>query len=182
MEEIQRMKDAGLVSPKMNAAWTSVDSVPRYSEPEGYHQLSPAQQAALHKASYSMADQEQNDVIADDYDNIRGRTTGEAFTAAMTVVGDPSIVGAKSYYEQFPAVEPYFDISRFPPTGIEIHLGNISDRDDRWSLIDQDTLNAYENWLHAQRDPYGEMVKPMPERVEEYRKVPVPVRGIVGGL
>jgi hypothetical protein len=182
MEEIQRMKDAGLVSPKMNAAWTSVDSVPRFSEPEGYHQLSPAQQAALHKASYSMADQEQNDVIADDYDNIRGRATGEAFTAAMTVVGDPSIVGAKSYYEQFPAVEPYFDISRFPPTGIEIHLGNISDRDDRWSLIDQDTLNAYENWLHAQRDPYREMVKPMPERVEEYRKVPVPVRGIVGGL
>ena len=102
MEEIQRMKDAGVVTPRMKTAWTSLDSVPRYSEPEGYHQLTSAQQEALHQASYNMADQEQNHVIADDYDNIRGRTSGEAFTAAMTVVGQPSIVGAKSYYEQFP--------------------------------------------------------------------------------
>lgn len=61
MDEIQRMKDAGVVTPKMNTAWTSL--------------------------SYSMADREQNDVIADDYDKIRGRTTGEAFTAAMTWLG-----------------------------------------------------------------------------------------------
>ncbi|KIS25463.1 hypothetical protein TV39_20645 [Arthrobacter sp. SPG23] len=182
MEEIKRMKDSGVVSPRMNTAWTSLDSVPRYPGPEGYHQLSPAQQAALHKASYSMADQEQNHVIADDYDNIRSRPTGEAFTAAMTWVGDPSIVGAKSYYEQFPAAEPYFDISRFPPTGIDIHLGNISNRDDRWALIDQDTLKAYEDWLHAEKNPYGEMVEPMPQRVEEYRKVPVAVRAVVGAL
>ena len=47
--------------------------------------------------------------------NIRGRTSGEVFTEAMTVMGEPSIVGAKSYYEQFPAVEAYFDINRFPP-------------------------------------------------------------------
>lgn len=180
MEEIQRMKNAEVVTPKMTTAWMNLDSVPRYAEPEGYHQLGPAQQAALHKASYSMADQEQNDVIADDYDNIRGRTSGEAFTAAMTWAGDPSIAGAKSYYEQFPAIEPYFDIKRIPLTGIDVHLGNISNREDRWALIDQDTLTAYENWLHTQQDPYGEMVKSMPDRVEVYRKVPVPVRRVVG--
>lgn len=100
----------------------------------------------------------------------------------MTWLGDPSIVGAKPYYEQFPVVEPYFDLGWFPPTGVDIHLGNISDRDDRWALIDQDTLKAYERWLHAEEDPYGEMVKPMPERVEEYRMVPAPVRALVGAL
>ncbi len=110
MDEIERMKDAGVVTPRMQTAWTSFDSVPRYSEPEGYHQLtlSPAGVLVIGRP-YNMADQEQNHVIADDYDNIRGRTSGEAFTAAMTVVGQPSIVGAKSYYEQFPMVNPYFD-------------------------------------------------------------------------
>ena len=182
MEEIERMKDAGVVSPRMKTAWTSLDSVPRYSGPEGYHQLTPTQQDSLHWASFNMANQEQNHVIADDYDNIRGRTSGEAFTAAMTVVGQPSIVGAKSYYEQFPMVNPYFDTNRSPMMGVDLELGNISNRDDRWALIDQDTLNAYENWLHAEKDPYGEMVKPMPERVEAYRKVPVPARVVVGAL
>ncbi|MEV7132689.1 WXG100 family type VII secretion target [Arthrobacter sp. NPDC093128] len=182
MEEIERMKAAGVVSPTMKDAWTSLDSVPAYSGPEGYHQLSSDQKTALHQASYNMADQEQNHVIADDYDNIRGRTTGEAFTAAMTVVGEPSIVGAKSYYEQFPMVNPYFDTNRSPMMGVDTHLGNISNSNDRWALIDQDTLRAYEDWLHGEKDPYGEMVKPMPQRVEEYRMVPAPVRGVVGAL
>ncbi len=66
--------------------------------------------------------------------------------------------------------------------GVDLHLGNISNRDDRWALIEQDTLDAYEDWLHGEKDPYGEMVKPMPERVEEYRKVPVPARVVVGAL
>lgn len=178
--EIQRLKEAGMLSSRMNKAWTSIDAVPSYSEPEGYQQLSPAQQSALHQASYNMADQEQNHVIADDYDNIRRRPTGVMFTEAMTVLGEPSIEGAKSYYEQFPAVDPYFDTSRFPPAGIDIHHGNISVREDRWALIEQDTLGAYEDWLHGEKDPYGEMVKPMPERVEEYRMVPKEVRDAVG--
>lgn len=178
--EIQRLEAAGMVSRRMNEAWISIDSVPAYSGPEGYHQLTSAQQTALHQASFNMADQEQNYVIADDYDEIRGRTTGVVFTEAMTVMGEPSIEGAKSYYEQFPAAEAYFDISRFPPAGIDVHHGNISDRNDRWALIEQDTLGAYENWLHGEKDPYGEMVKPMPDRVEEYRMVPKEVRNAVG--
>lgn len=180
MAEIQRLKAAGMTSERMDKAWISIDSVPSYSEPEGYQHLSPAQQSALHQASYNMADQEQNHVIADDYDNIRGRPTGVAFTEAMTVLGEPSIEGAKSYYEQFPAVDPYIDTSRFPPAGIDIHHGNISVREDRWALIEQDTLGAYEDWLHGEKDPYGEMVKPMPERVEDYRMVPKEVRDAVG--
>ena len=178
--EIQRLEAAGMVTRRMSDAWAGIDSVPAYSGPEGYHHLTPAQQTALHQASLNMADQEQNYVIADDYDNIRGRPTGVAFTEAMTVLGEPSIVGAKSYYEQFPAATAYVDISRFPTAGIDVHHGNISDREDRWSLIDQDTLGAYEKWLHGENDPYGEMVKPMPARVEEYRMVPKDVRDAVG--
>ena len=178
--EIQRLEAAGMVTPRMADAWEGIDSVPPYSGPEGYHHLTPAQQTALHQASFNMADQEQNYIIADDYDNIRARPTGVPFTEAMTVLGEPSIVGAKSYYEQFPAVTPYADVRRFPPVGLDVHHGNISDRQDRWSLIDQDTLGAYEKWLHGEKDPYGEMVKPMPARVEEYRMVPKDVRNAVG--
>ncbi|WP_426988886.1 WXG100 family type VII secretion target [Pseudarthrobacter sp. Y6] len=180
LAEIQRLEEAGIVSRRMNEAWTSIDSVPRYSTAEGYHQLSPDQQTALHQASFNMADQEQNYIIADDYDNIRGRATGVVFTEAMTVLGEPSIEGANSYYQQFPAADPYFDMNRFPPAGIDVHHGNISDREDRWSLIEQDTLGAYEDWLHGEEDPYGEMVNPMPNRVEEYRMVPKEVRQAVG--
>lgn len=180
LAEIRRMEAAGLVSSRMNDAWAGIDSVPAYPGPEGFHHLSPAEKTVLHQASLNMADQEQNYVIADDYDNIRGRTTGTIFTEAMTVLGEPSIEGAKSYYEQFPAATPYVDISRFPPVGIDVHHGNISVREDRWRLIDQDTLGAYENWLHGEKDPYGEMVKPMPGRVEEYRMVPKDVRKAVG--
>lgn len=180
MAEIQRLEAAGIVAPRMNEAWTAIDSVPGYSDPQGYHQLTPAQQEALHQASYNMADQEQNYVIADDYDDVRDRTSGVAFTEAMTVLGEPSIEGAKSYYEQFPAVTAYIDTGRFPPVGLDGHHGNISVREDRWELIDRDTLGAYEDWLHGEDNPYGEMTKPMADRVESYRMVPKELRTPLG--
>lgn len=178
--EIERMRAAGLVTDPMDQAWRNIDSVPQYSNPQDYHGLTTTQQELLHEASYNIADREQNFVIADDYDQIRDRPSGVVFTEAMTVLGTPSIVGADSYYEQFPAVDPYLDVRRFPAAGVDFHHGNISVREDRWALIDQDTLGAYEDWLHSQDNPYGEMVKPMPERVDEYRMVPKPVRDLLG--
>lgn len=180
MAEIERLQRAGLVTDRMNDSWTSLDSVPAYSDPQQFHSLTAAQQTALHNASYNMADQEQNHVIDDDYNQIRARPTGLAFTEAMTVVGQPSIEGAKSYYEQFPAVETYLDVNRFPMAGIDLHHGNISVAGDRWNLIDKDTLSAYENWLHGEKDPYGEMTKPMDARVDEYRMVPKEIRSRMG--
>ncbi|MHA7305017.1 hypothetical protein ACX80E_07200 [Arthrobacter sp. TMN-49] len=180
MTEIERMRAAGLVTERMDQAWRNIDSVPHYSNPQDYHGLTTTQQQLLHETSYNIADREQNFVIADDYDTIRNRPSGTIFTESMTVLGEPSIDGAKSYYEQFPAVDPYLDVRRFPPVGVDVHHGNISVREDRWALIDQDTLGAYENWLHSQDNPYGEMMKPMPERVDEYRMVPEPVRDLVG--
>lgn len=180
LAEIERMDKADLVTDRMRQAWLNIDSVPEYSNPQDYHQLTGLQQNALHQASWNIADREQNYVIADDYDTIRNRPSGTIFTEAMTVLGEPSIEGADSYYEKFPAADPYLDFGRFPPLGVDVHHGNISVREDRWALIDQDTLGAYENWLHNQDNPYGEMMKPMPERVDEYRLVPKPVRNLVG--
>ncbi|MDJ0317748.1 MULTISPECIES: WXG100 family type VII secretion target [Arthrobacter] len=178
--EIERMRAAGLVTPNMEQAWLNIDSVPAYSNPQDYHNLSATDQQLLHQASYNIADREQNFVIADDYDTIRDRPSGTVFTEAMTVLGKPSIEGAESYYQKFPVVDPYLDFGRIPPLGADVHHGNISVREDRWNLIDQDTLGAYEDWLHSQADPYGEMMKPMPERVEEYRMVDKTLRNLVG--
>ncbi|MEO8219774.1 MAG: hypothetical protein ABI563_03185 [Specibacter sp.] len=180
LTEIARMGSAGMVTPAMKQAWLNIDTVPSYANPQDYHGLTTTQQALLHQASYNIADREQNYVIADDYDHIRDRPSGSIFTEAMTVLGKPSIVGADSYYEQFPAVDPYLDVHRFPAVGVDFHHGNISVREDRWALIDQDTLGAYEDWLHGQDNPYGEMMKPMPERVDEYRMVPKSVRHLLG--
>ncbi|WP_354189640.1 hypothetical protein [Arthrobacter sp. UYCu712] len=105
---------------------------------------------------------------------------GVVFTEALTVLGEPSIEGAKSYYEQSPAVTAYIDTGRFPPAGLDGHHGNISVREDRWELIDRDTLGAYEDWLHGEDNPYGEMTKPMAGRVENYRMVPKEIRTPLG--
>ncbi|MHA7270014.1 WXG100 family type VII secretion target [Arthrobacter sp. HLT1-20] len=180
LAEIERMDKADLVTDRMRQAWLNIDSVPDYANPQDYHRLTGSQQNALHQASLNIADREQNYVIADDYDAIRSRPSGTIFTEAMTVLGQPSIVGAQSYYEKFPAADPYLDVGRFPPLGVDVHHGNISVREDRWALIDQDTLGAYEYWLHSQENPYGEMMKPMPERVDEYRMVPTTIRNLVG--
>lgn len=178
--EIERMRAAGLVTEPMAQAWRNIDSVPHYSNPQDYHGLTTTQQELLHEASYNIADREQNFIIADDYDQIRDRPSGVVFTEARTVLGTPSIVGADWYHEQFPAVDPYLDVRRFPAVGVDSHHANISVREDRWALIDQETLGAYEDWLHSQENPYGEMVTPMPERVEKYRMVPKSVRDLLG--
>lgn len=180
LAEIERLQRAGLVTENMDEAWRRIDGVPAYTDPGDYHKLTPAHQQDLHDASYNIADREQNYVIADDYDQIRDRPSGVVFTESMTVLGKPSIEGAKAYYEQFPAADPYLDPRRFPPLGVDVHHGNISVREDRWALIDQDTLGAYADWLHTQDDPHSEMVKPMEERVESYRMVPKVVRDMVG--
>ncbi len=114
---------------------------------------------------------EQSAIIADDYDLMRNRpVTGELVTWAMTAIGAPSVPGAQSYPEVFP--QP-FDVSQYVGTPRKVpepplvgwilpdvplpHIGaegtitietplpdgNISRLDDRWALIEEDTLPVY---------------------------------------
>ena len=105
----------------------------------------------------ALLEREQKDIIADGYDRMRAHPgTGEVVTWGMTVAGAPSIPGAQGYADVFPATidlghtpdhvgpvpVPSVDLGR-----IETPLpdGNIADTEQRWALIEKDTLPAYQS-------------------------------------
>ncbi len=138
---------------------------------------------------------EQRWVIADDYDKMRERpVTGELVTWAMTLVGAPSVPGARTYPEVFPLVVdltptistpdripvpvgPFrFDVD-VPQLTLEagaeittpLPAGNISDFNDRWNLIAQDTLPTYVSLARDHPDAIIEILDdPVGERADEY--------------
>lgn len=147
LAEVQRLADSGAITQQTADAWEKIDSG------------DPAQVAAGNTA---LLQREQNDIIANDYNSMRDHPlTGEAVTYLVTLAGEPSIPGAKS----FPEVFPYqFTIEspgpeNIPFTGLDnptqfstefttnLPDGNIADADQRWALISKDTLPAYQDLL-----------------------------------
>jgi hypothetical protein len=140
---------------------------------------------------------EQQRVIRDDYDAMRERPlTGRAVTYVMTAVGAPSVPGARTFAEVFPA---HTDVSQYvgtprtlpeppvigwlvpdvpiPHLGVEGRVtvdtplpdGNISVFDDRWRLITEDTLPVYVDLAAHHPDQIVDVLStPVSERAEAY--------------
>ncbi len=165
-EETDRMQAAGLMDLDTGSAWHDIASGDPDRVTEGNVQL-------LHR--------EQWDVIADDYDEMRSRPgTGEAMTWMTTVVGAPSIPGAQGYADVFPAVidlQTPGNLGPFPLPQADLGDvvtplpdGNVADRYDRWDLITQDTLPAYQDLLANDPDRLRELVgSDFDGRVDDYR-------------
>ena len=127
---------------------------------------------------------EQNEIIADDYDAMRNHPGGEAVTYMVTLAGEPSIPGAKSYAEVFPFT---FSVESPGPENVPFTnwdnpaqfrtdfttgfpAGNISDADQRWALIQQDTLPAYQDLLATDPGRAQQIIaSDFDDRVEQYR-------------
>jgi hypothetical protein len=170
MAAIEELAAAGLLNPTSLAAWRDIAS----GEPDRV-----ARGNAVH------LEREQREIIAKKYDDMRGRfPTGPAVTWAMTFAGSPSIPGARSYPDVFPATitQGSPGLRRVPLVGwdnplqvtVEIETpfpaGNISVYEQRWDLIEQDTLPAFRDLL--ERDParVQELLEqPVGERIEDYR-------------
>jgi uncharacterized protein YukE len=116
---------------------------------------------------------EQAKIIQDDYSAMYNHEpTGKAFTYLMTFVGTPSIPGARGYPDVMPltvtAETPGPD--KVPLVGwdnplqgtvtVETPLpdGNIANRDDRWALIELDTLPAYQKLLAEDAERARELI------------------------
>lgn len=139
--ETDRLAAAGVIDPTTQQAWHDIASgVP--------DRVSAGNEALLHR--------EQWDIIADDYSEMRSHPgTGQVVTWGMTVAGAPSIPGAHGYADVFPEV---VDLGHSPdhvgPVPIPsvdygdvvtpLPDGNIADAQQRWDLIEQDTLPAYQ--------------------------------------
>ena len=169
IDEINRLRDSGAIDPETAKAWAQIDSG------------DPAQ---VKEGNAALLYREQNEIIADDYTDMRNHPGGEAVTYMVTLAGEPSIPGAKSYPEVFPykfSVEspgpenlPFTNWDN--PTQFRTDFttgfpdGNIADAEQRWALIKQDTLPAYQDLLannpQQARDIIGSDFN---DRVEQHR-------------
>lgn len=147
---------------------------------------------------------EQSQTIRQSYDDMYSRfPSGPAVTYGMTLIGAPSIPGAKGFPDVFPlevevASTPDF-VGVEPPRigipggpGIDLpgprlgfdlpHAqtivttplpdGNVADFDDRWALIERDTLPAYQRLLDEDPARAREIIAtPVGERIEDQRLV-----------
>ncbi|MFJ5958677.1 WXG100 family type VII secretion target [Paenarthrobacter sp. NPDC092416] len=169
LEEINRLRDSGAIDPGTAEAWAQIDS----GDP-----------AHIKEGNAALLYREQNEIIADDYTAMRDHPGGEAVTYMVTLAGEPSIPGAKSYPEVFPykfSVEspgpenvPFTNWDN--PTQFRTDFttgfpdGNIADADQRWALIKQDTLPAYQDLLANDPQEARRIIgSDFNDRVEQYR-------------
>ncbi len=167
------------------AAWRQIDEGGRTGD-----------QALIATGNATLLRREQEHVIADDYDRMRNRpVTGAAVTYLMTAVGAPSVPGARSYAEVFPAT---IEVSQYvgtpqkvpeppgfgwlpdvplPHVGAEGTIfvetplpdGNISRFDGRWALIEADTLPVYVDLAANHPDRVLDVLAtPVGERADEF--------------
>lgn len=171
IEEINRLRDSGAIDAGTADAWADIAS----GDPD-----------RVQEGNTSLLYREQNEIIADDYDAMRSHPGGEAVTYLVTLAGEPSIPGAKSYPEVFPytfSVEspgpqnvPFTNWDN--PTQFRTDFttgfpdGNIANADQRWELIRQDTLPAYQNLLASDPDRAAAIIgSSFDDRVEQYRPI-----------
>lgn len=171
IEEINRLRDSGAIDAGTAEEWAKIDS----GDPD-----------LVQEGNTALLYREQNEIIADDYDNMRNHPGGEAVTYLVTLAGEPSIPGAKSYPEVFPytfSVEspgpenvPFTNWDN--PTQFRTDFttgfpdGNISNADQRWELIRQDTLPAYQDLLASDPARAGQIIaSDFNDRVDQYRPI-----------
>ncbi|MFD6141228.1 WXG100 family type VII secretion target [Promicromonospora sp. NPDC060271] len=174
LAEIQRMYDSGAIDEATYDSWVDIDSGDPTRVSEGNTQF---------------LDREQNQIIADDYDEMRNHpVTGEAMTYMMTLVGEASIPGTETFGEYNPltvTVEtpgpenigiPFTDVSFDNPTQGSVEVttplpnGNIADREQRWDYVSNDTLPAYQDLIANDPARAEEILRTdVSERIEGYR-------------
>jgi uncharacterized protein YukE len=169
LAEINRLQESGAIDAGTAQAWADIDS----GDPD-----------RIQEGNTALLYREQNEIIADDYDTMRSHPGGEAVTYMVTLAGEPSIPGARSYPEVFPytfSVEspgpqnvPFTDWDN--PTQFRTDFttgfpdGNIANADQRWELIRQDTLPAYQNLLATDPDRAAQIIgSNFDDRVDQYR-------------
>lgn len=171
IEEINRLRDSGAIDAGTAEEWAKIDS----GDPE-----------LIQEGNTALLYREQNEIIADDYDTMRNHPGGEAVTYLVTLAGEPSIPGAKSYPEVFPYT---FSVESPGPENVPFTTwdnptqfrtdfttgfpdGNISNADQRWELIRQDTLPAYQDLLATDPARAGQIIaSDFDDRVDQYRPI-----------
>lgn len=150
MAGIDEMYAAGLIGDGMRAAWQGIDG---------------GTEAGRADALVRMADREQNDIIADQWDvTSNGRDgMGRVLTYVTTVAGKPAVPGTRAPGVYAPATV-WSPIAAGSPVGLRMPLPafNWADRETRWDYIAADLvprhLDLATDWAHAAtvyREPFA---------------------------
>nr|WP_243655167.1 hypothetical protein [Nocardia alba] len=128
MAGIDEMHAAGLLDDGMRAAWTGIDG---------------GTEAGRAAALVAMADREQNQIVADQWDaTARGRGgMGRVLTYVTTVAGKPAVPGTRAPGVYAP-VTVWSPVAAGRPLGLRTPLPafNWADRESRWDYITADLL------------------------------------------
>ncbi|HEY2790458.1 MAG TPA: hypothetical protein VGI72_13485 [Gaiellales bacterium] len=156
---IRELYDAGIIDRAMVRAWT---------------QIATGDRAAIDSGNRALLMREQYQIIDNYYRHmyLRRAPEGGIITYLMTLAGEPSLPGARTY----PAVFPLTLRVRVPGARRILSLttpapaGDIAIFANRWRLITRDTLPAYRRLLAT--DPEGMralVAQPIAQRVGRYR-------------
>lgn len=127
---VHELERAGVIDEHARHAWELID-----------HGARTGSDAEVNAGNAALLWREQMQVVADDYDAIRQRGRfGRLMTYAMTTVGRPAIPGASSPGE--------FDPLRIGRLRLPMPGMDVSNREQRWAMIEHDTLPAYERLVH----------------------------------
>lgn len=178
---IEEMRKAGLIDDVTASSWTDIDS----GDP-----------ARVKAGNTQFLMREQKDIIDRDYKTMYNHPgTGKAMTYVMTQIGTPSIPGAKGYPDVFPLTgkfetpgperigtpDSFFghkipSISFDNPTQGTVTVqtpladGNIAHFEDRWGLIEKDTLPKYQELLEKHPEQARALIAAdVHDRIGNYR-------------
>lgn len=174
MTAIKEMYEAGILDRATYESWQGIDS----GDPE---RVQAGNEQLLHR--------EQHDIIEHNYKKMYNHPpTGQVMTWVMTQIGAPSIPGAVSYADidpwevAMPTPGPRNIGIPFTPFQTDNPLqgdavvetplaaGNVAHFDDRWRLIRDDTLPAYQRLLRDDLDLAQALIgADVKTRVDEYR-------------
>lgn len=184
MGAIRDLRSAGVIDDRGQRAWELID--------RGHRRYDSA---ALAEGSALLAEREQRQTIQEHYDEMRtNRATGDAMTYAITLVGDPSIPGARTFAEYRPLeVSRTLRVpgamvveSRFGPMvataggysettftlTTPLPDGDVSVSEDRWNYTLDEILPNYQDMLvNDPAEARRIIASPFGPRMDEYRLI-----------
>ncbi|GAA4487979.1 hypothetical protein GCM10023094_47120 [Rhodococcus olei] len=170
---IEEMRAAGLLDDNADAAWRAIFA---------------GTDAGRAEAVVRMADREQNQIVADQWDaTARGRAgAGRILSYVTTVAAQPSVPGTRA-----PGVVSPLTVTAGTPDGTRLRVGtplpdfNWADRGPRWRYIAGDTAPAYRRLAEDRPgDVRALLGQPFPEFAARQRVVaraPALVRDLTTG-
>jgi hypothetical protein len=116
---------------------------------------------------------EQHDIIDRFYVDMREHAppSGRVFTYLLTLAGTPAVPGTKSYCDVFPLtlIAPISPLARIQ-LRTPLPAGNLALFTNRWTLIEQDTLPAYQRLIREQAAEARSLIeRPIDQRMGRFR-------------